>query len=150
VKPSVDEQNRIFLEIHPEVSTGSVSQDGVPNQSTTEVTTSMLVDSGQTVFIGGLIKRTSEQIRDGVPVLGDLPVIGGLFSNRSLSSVNTELVVLITPYIVDNDMVRLDGGKVERVNQVAAELEEQPRDIEENLDKLDYFEDMLVNDIEDL
>jgi type II secretory pathway component GspD/PulD (secretin) len=150
VKPSVDEQNRIFLEIHPEVSTGSVSQDGVPNQSTTEVTTSMLVDSGQTVFIGGLIKRTSEQIRDGVPVLGDLPVIGGLFSNRSLSSVNTELVVLITPYIVDNDMVRLDGGKVERVNQVAAELEEQPRDIEENLDKLDYFEDMLANDVDDL
>jgi type II secretory pathway component GspD/PulD (secretin) len=127
-----------------------VSQDGVPNQSTTEVTTSMLVDSGQTVFIGGLIKRTSEQIRDGVPVLGDLPVLGALFSNRSLSSVNTELVVLITPYIVDNDKVRLDGGKVERVNQVAAELEEQPRDIEENLDKLDYFEDMLVNDIEDL
>jgi type II secretory pathway component GspD/PulD (secretin) len=150
VKPSVDDQNRIFLEIHPEVSTGSVSQDGVPNQSTTEVTTSMLVDSGQTVFIGGLIKRTSEQIRDGVPVLGDLPVLGALFSNRSLSSVNTELVVLITPYIVDNDKVRLDGGKVERVNQVAAELEEQPRDIEENLDKLDYFEDMLVNDIADL
>ena len=150
VKPSVDDQNRIFLEIHPEVSTGSVSQDGVPNQSTTEVTTSMLVDSGQTVFIGGLIKRTSEQIRDGVPVLGDLPVIGALFSNRSLSSVNTELVVLITPYIVDNDKVPLDGGKLERVNQVAAELEEQPRDIEEALDKLDYFEDMLAIDVDEL
>jgi len=108
------------------------------------------VESGQTVFIGGLIKRTSEQIRDGVPVLGDLPGIGALFSNRSLSSVNTELVVLITPYIVDNDKVRLDGGKVERVNQVAAELEEQPRDIAENLDKLDYFEDILVTDVEDL
>ena len=150
VKPSVDEQNRIFLEIHPEVSTGSVSQDGVPNQSTTEVTTSMLVESGQTVFIGGLIKRTSEQIREGVPILGDIPGLGLLFSNRSLSSVNTELVVLITPYIVDNDQVRLDDGKVTRVEQVAAELEEQPRDIKQALDKLDYFEDTLENSFGEL
>jgi type II secretory pathway component GspD/PulD (secretin) len=150
VKPSVDEQNRIFLEIHPEVSTGSVSQDGVPNQSTTEVTTSMLVESGQTVFIGGLIKRTSEQIREGVPILGDIPGLGLLFSNRSLSSVNTELVVLITPYIVDNDKVRLDDGKVTRVEQVAAELEEQPRDIEQALDKLDYFEDTLESSFDEL
>jgi type II secretory pathway component GspD/PulD (secretin) len=150
VKPSVDGQNRIFLEIHPEVSTGSVSQDGVPNQTTTEVTTSMLVESGQTVFIGGLIKRTSEQIRAGVPVLGDIPVLGMLFSNRSLSSVNTELVVLITPYIVDNDKVPLDGGKVEQVEGIAEVLEEQPRDINRELDKLDYFEDMLANDVDDL
>jgi type II secretory pathway component GspD/PulD (secretin) len=150
VKPSVDEQNRIFLEIHPEVSTGSVSQEGVPNQTTTEVTTSMLVESGQTVFIGGLIKRTSEQIREGVPVLGDIPGLGLLFSNRSLSSVNSELVVLITPYIVDNDKVRLDNGKVTRVERVAEELEEQPRDIEQALDKLDYFEDTLENSFEGL
>ncbi|MDX1698102.1 MAG: hypothetical protein R3308_07425, partial [Thiohalobacterales bacterium] len=80
VKPSVDEQNRIFLEIHPEVSTGSVSDDGIPNQTTTEVTTSMLVESGQTVFIGGLIKRNTEQTREGVPVLGDIPGLGLLFS----------------------------------------------------------------------
>jgi len=141
VKPSVDEQGRILLEIHPEVSTGSVSQDGVPNQTTTEVTTSMLVDSGQTVFIGGLIRQTAEQTREGVPVLGDIPGVGLLFSNRSISSVNTELIVLITPYIIDNDKVRLDGNKLERVNQVGKELEEQPRDIEAALDQLDYFED---------
>ncbi len=148
VKPSVDEQGRVFLEIHPEVSTGSVSDDGIPNQTTTEVTTTMLVDSGQTVFIGGLIKRTAEQTREGVPVLGDIPGLGMLFSNRTLSSVNTELVVLITPHIIDNDLVRLDGGKKERVVQVATELEEQPVDIKESLDKLDYFEDMFESNVE--
>ena len=141
VKPSVDEQDRILLDIHPEVSTGSVSDDGIPNQTTTEVTTTMLVESGQTVFIGGLIKRTSEQTREGVPVLGDIPVLGMLFSNRAQSSVNTELVVLITPYIVDNDQVRLDAGKKARVDEVAEVLEEQPRDISRTMDKLDYFED---------
>jgi type II secretory pathway component GspD/PulD (secretin) len=61
VRPSVDGQNRVLLDIHPEVSTGSVSDDGIPNQNTTEVTTTMLVESGKTVFIGGLIKRSEQQ-----------------------------------------------------------------------------------------
>jgi len=142
VRPSVDEQNRILLDIHPEVSTGSVSDDGVPNQTTTEVTTSMLVDSGKTVFIGGLIKRSSEQTREGVPVLGDIPVIGGLFSNRALSSKNTELVVLITPYIVDDNKVLLDNGKSPLVKDVAQDLEVQPRRIEKILGDMEYFDEM--------
>ena len=150
VKANVDEQDRIFLDVHPEVSTGSVSDDGVPNQTTTEVTTSMLVESGQTVFIGGLIKRTAEQTREGVPVLGDIPGLGMLFSNRAMSSVNTELVVLITPHIVDNDKIRLDAGKVPQIEQVAEVLEEQPRDINNMLDKLDYFEDTLETSWDDL
>ena len=150
VRPSVDEQDRIFLEIHPEVSTGSVSDDGIPNQTTTEVTTTMLVESGQTVFIGGLIKRNTEQTREGVPVLGDIPGLGLLFSNRSISSINTELVVLITPYIVDNDKVPLDHGQTSHVEQIAEILEEQPSDIDTALDKLDYFEDVLEGNLEDL
>jgi type II secretory pathway component GspD/PulD (secretin) len=143
VKPSVDEQNRVLLDIHPEVSTGSVSDDGIPNQTTTEVTTTMLVDSGQTAFIGGLIKRSAEETREGVPVLGDLPVLGGLFSNRALSSINTELVVLITPYIIDHDKVAMDQGQRQRVNGVAQDLEVQPTKIDRNLEKMDYFEDMI-------
>jgi len=146
VTPSVDEQNRVFLQIHPEVSTGDVSDDGVPSQTTTEVTTSMLVESGQTAFIGGLIKRNTTQSREGVPVLGDIPGVGMLFSNRSMKSVNTELVVLITPYIIDNDKVRVDGNKVEHVDRIANVLEEQPRDINESLDRLDYFEDIFDPD----
>ena len=143
VKPSVDEQNRILLDIHPEVSTGSVSDDGIPNQTTTEVTTSMLVESGKTVFIGGLIKRSAEQTREGVPVLGDLPVVGLLFSNKALSTVNTELIVLITPYIVDDDKVLLDHGKSQQVSNVAKELDVQPKRIEKILGEMEYFDEAL-------
>ena len=143
VRPSVDEQNRILLDIHPEVSTGSVSDDGIPNQTTTEVTTSMLVESGKTVFIGGLIKRSAEQTREGVPVLGDIPVVGALFSNRALSTVNTELVVLITPYIVDDKKIPLDNGKSSQVRDTARDLEVQPRRIEKILGELEYFEEIV-------
>jgi type II secretory pathway component GspD/PulD (secretin) len=145
VRPSVDGQNRILLDIHPEVSTGSVSDDGIPNQNTTEVTTTMLVESGKTVFIGGLIKRSEIKTREGVPVLGDIPGLGLLFSNRAISSINTELVVLITPYILDNEMLALDIGKSAYVEEIAGELETQPIKIDEGMDGVKRFEDSLDN-----
>lgn len=144
VKPSVDREGRIFLEIHPEVSTGDVL-NGLPSQSTDEVTTSMLVESGQTVFIGGLITRNQGKTREGIPILGDLPGIGQLFSNKLITSQNTELVVLVTPYLIDNDRVPLDGGNAAKVETLAQELEQTPRDIDEVLDKMDYFEDIFEN-----
>ena len=150
VRPSVDEQNRILLDIHPEVSTGSVSDDGIPNQNTTEVTTSMLVNSGQTVFIGGLIRHSSEQTREGVPVLGDIPVVGLLFSNKALSSAKTELVVLITPYIVDGNKVQLDNGKSQQVSNIAQELDVQPKRINKILGDMEYFDEALgMNKLDD-
>ena len=103
----------------------------------------MLVESGKTVFIGGLIKRSSEQTREGVPVLGDIPVVGSLFSNRALSTVNTELVVLITPYIVDNRKVPLDNGRSPYVKNIAQDLEVQPRRIEKIMGDIEYFDEMV-------
>ena len=141
VKPSVDEQNRVLLEIHPEVSTGSVSDDGIPNQTTTEVTTTMLVDSGKTVFIGGLIKRSTQKTREGVPVLGDIPIIGNLFSNRAINSVNTELVVLITPYIIDHHRLALDANRSGYVRDIEDELERHPDETNRNLGRMQHIED---------
>lgn len=126
VTPSVDQQNRILLDVHPEVSTGTVSDDGIPSQSTTEVTTTMLVDSGQAVFIGGLIRRTAEATREGVPVLGSLPLLGRLFSNRASNVITTELVVLITPYII-GESTPLDDGNLERIKAFDEAFERDSR-----------------------
>jgi type II secretory pathway component GspD/PulD (secretin) len=101
VTPSVDRSGRIMLDIFPEVSTGVVSDDGIPSKATTQVSTRMLVPDGKTVFLGGLIQHQVNNTREGVPGLGDLPVIGGLFSNRAKSITSTEIVVLITPRIVN-------------------------------------------------
>jgi type II secretory pathway component GspD/PulD (secretin) len=140
VTPSVDQDSRVLLEIHPEVSTGTVTDDGVPNQKTTEVTTTMLVDSGQTIFIGGLIRRNATETREGVPVLGDLPGIGLLFSNRAVNTVNTELVVLITPYIIDQTRMAVDLGKSAQVDKVAKELDVQSDRINQVMDSGGYTE----------
>ncbi len=100
VTPHVDSEGRVMMDIHPEVSTGVVDANGIPSQTTTEVTTRLLVGSGQTVFIGGLIKQTQTESRKGVPVLGRIPGVGLLFSSRELTSVNTETIVVITPRVI--------------------------------------------------
>jgi type II secretory pathway component GspD/PulD (secretin) len=129
VTPSVDGQGRILLNIHPEVSTGRV-EDGIPSQVTTEVTTQMLVDDGQTVFIGGLIRRTLDQNKSGVPVLGEVPLLGRVFSNSSISSINTETVVQITPYIVDNHNNALNVAEEQRTDNIDEEFTARATEID--------------------
>ncbi|WP_373096686.1 type II secretion system protein GspD [Zhongshania sp.] len=102
VTPSVDHNDRIMLDIYPQISTGSVN-DGIPSKNTTEVTTQFIANNQQTVFIGGLLKNTVSESNSGVPFLKSIPFIGRLFSNMQNTSLKTETIVLITPYIVTND-----------------------------------------------
>ena len=101
----------------------------------------MLVQSGQTIFIGGLLKRTATETREGVPFLGDIPLVGLLFSNRAINSINTELVVLITPYIIDQTRMALDAGNSVKVGKIADELDVQSDRINQIMDKTGYTED---------
>lgn len=100
VTPSVDVQGNIKLDIHPEISTGTVTA-GVPSQTTTSVQTHLLVPSGSTSFIGGLIKSQKFRDHSGVPILGRIPIAGRLFSRKVNRQVDTEIIVLITPTIVN-------------------------------------------------
>ena len=99
VIPSVDEHGRILMKIHPEVSSGSISA-GIPSKKTTEVTTQLLAEDGQSILIGGLIQNSASYRRTGVPVLSDIPVVGRAFSSSEKKGTNTETIVLITPHIL--------------------------------------------------
>lgn len=99
VTPSVDVNGRIAMKIRPEVSSGSVS-GGIPSKKTTEVTTQLIAEDGQSILIDGLIKSSDGYRRAGVPVLGEVPIIGRAFSNTEKIGLATETIVLITPRIV--------------------------------------------------
>ena len=133
VTPHVDSEGRVMMDIHPEVSTGVVDANGIPSQTTTEVTTRLLVGSGQTVFIGGLIKQTQTESRKGVPLLGRIPGVGLLFSSREVTSANTETVVVITPRVVgdingqwntepQSDIEKLDRRLQKRASDIDSEM----------------------------
>lgn len=115
VLPRIDAAGNVMMQIHPEVSTGAISADGIPSQKTTEVTTEILTGDGQPVFIGGLIKNNITEGRESVPILGDIPLLGALFSSESHASNNTETIVLITPYVIGGEAHRLMLEKTARI-----------------------------------
>lgn len=100
VTPFISDDGLIRLEVSPKVSTGVISSTGLPSESTTEITTTMLIGDGQTIVIGGLLNATRQRIRSQIPFLGDLPFIGGLFGRRRWIDNKSEVVVLLTPHIV--------------------------------------------------
>ena len=136
VTPSVDRQGMILLDIHPEVSTGLVSADGIPNKSTTQLSTRMLVPDGRTIFLGGLIQRSTDESREGVPVLGDIPGVGVLFSNRSQKLTTTEIVVLITPKVMDFRDNVLNAAQVEGATRVEEKLTRAEKDVKKQMDQV--------------
>jgi type II secretory pathway component GspD/PulD (secretin) len=97
--PHVVADGSVLLEVHPEVSDGEVV-DGLPRETTTEATTTVLVREGETLFIGGLIREKVQKSRRGVPLLSRLPVLGWLFGKTVEVTERGEIVVLLTPQIL--------------------------------------------------
>ncbi len=110
VTPHLTREGLIHLQLNPKFSTitGSVniaSGGGVnipqPVVATRETTTTALIKDKQTVVIGGLKKQKKIQETSKIPLLGDLPLLGALFRFEGESTVNSELVVFITPHVIE-------------------------------------------------
>jgi general secretion pathway protein D len=105
--PTVNKDGYVTFRILQEVSalTNQTIQAALnaPVISTREAETSAIVKSGSTVIIGGLIGDTRNVIQSGVPLLQDIPLLGGLFRNRSTTHSRTELAIFVTPHVVFND-----------------------------------------------
>jgi type II secretory pathway component GspD/PulD (secretin) len=123
VTPYIDRFGRIMMDIHPEVSKATVT-DGIPSLNTSEVNTRLVVEDGQTVFIGGLMKNDLSNNHQGVPVLEDIPILSYLFAKKDAASINTETIVLIKPQIIrSNNMALLTspGAKIENFTDTIKE-----------------------------
>lgn len=106
VKPVIHSGDRIDLELTQEVSAAQETKTGVttsPTIATRKVQTKLTLQNGSTILLGGLISKDVSGGNTGIPFLKDLPVLGKLFSTESSTDVKTELIVLITPYIIGND-----------------------------------------------
>ena len=108
LRPFVAQDGLVRMEIHPEKSTGVIA-DGLPQSTTTEVTSNVMVRDGSTIVIGGLIEEQANQTQSRIPGLGALPVIGNLFKNKDNSTTRTELIVLITPRIIHDPEAAAEG-----------------------------------------
>jgi pilus assembly protein CpaC len=104
--PTVIDTNRINLRVRPEVSditnVGAITINDleIPALSVRRVETTVEMASGQSLVIGGLLRQSLRDVVEKVPGLGDVPVLGSLFSSTSYQNDETELIVTVTPYIV--------------------------------------------------
>jgi len=101
VKPRISNSNKVTLEITTILEDASQTQtNDQPDTSKKEVKTTAIVNDGESVIIGGLIKNKTETTENKVPLLGDIPLLGQLFKNNYEYNDKINLVVIITPYIV--------------------------------------------------
>lgn len=107
IKPQINEGDAIKLEIQQEVSSLSPSVKGSSDLVTDKrsIKTSVMVDDGRMVVLGGLIEDKLTEKVSKVPLLGDLPLLGALFRNNSTTKSKTNLMVFIHPTILRDDAV---------------------------------------------
>jgi type IV pilus assembly protein PilQ len=103
-RPFVGADGFIRMEVHPEDSDGQVKANGLPSKSTTEVTSNIMVKDGHTVVIGGLFRESTISSKSQVPFVGNLPLVGMLFKNHRDRTVREEVIILLTPHIVKDDV----------------------------------------------
>jgi general secretion pathway protein D len=106
VKPQVNDSGLVSLEIKQEVSTYSTISLSVGQNdiilNKTEASTSLVVQDGHTIIIGGLIREDTTKTRSGIPWLSRIPVLGYLFGNTVDDESRTEIIILLTPHVIKN------------------------------------------------
>ncbi len=100
VTPRVSPDGWITMVVHPEVSSLSEALDDGPRITTREADANIRVRDGETIVIGGLIKREDDKTKGKIPGLSNIPILGWFFRNMSRDVTATELVVFITPRII--------------------------------------------------
>lgn len=107
VTPHITSENRILLHLKPERSSYQFDPNGVII-NTQNAETNVVVENGQTAVIGGLTKQEELSLRVGLPILKDIPLLGYLFSYNKKEVQNQDLVIFVTPTIVDEQMTGSD------------------------------------------
>ncbi len=108
--PTIHDDGYITMKIKPEISNEETkpftASDGtvIPIVDTSEVQTTVRVKDGVTIIIGGLMKDELINNKTKVPILGDLPFIGKAFSNENRNMQKTEIVIFLTPHIINGDV----------------------------------------------
>lgn len=103
VTPRINAGGRVTLDVNQEVSSaGAASGGNNPPINTRKAQTVVTVGSGDTMVLAGLIQDSTGSGSSGIPLLSKIPIIGGLFGTQSFNRNRTELVLLITPTVVNN------------------------------------------------
>lgn len=117
VTPRINRDNFVTLEVAPEVSDSSKSKTfasesatfDIPIVETRNVTTTVLIKSGNTLAMGGLMREDNTESYTKVPLMGDIPLFGPLFRSKSLEKIKRNLLIFLTPTVLKSDVENPTG-----------------------------------------
>jgi general secretion pathway protein D len=105
VTPRINSGGLVTLEVNQEVSEPTSQGTAInpnPDVATRNAKTSVIVGSGESIVLGGLIREVAQRTSDGLPLLSKIPLIGALFGTQSVHKERSELVLIITPKIISD------------------------------------------------
>ena len=131
VLPRISASGNVTMDIAQEVSSAGESiavgsNESAPSFPKATVTNTFYVKDGETIAIAGLIRNTDSSGRKGIPFLSDIPILGSLFGTTTKNSKRTELIILITPHVVQTH---------EKLQDVSRDLKDSLRNVRKMVDK---------------
>ena len=141
IRPTVGADGMITAEVHAGVSrldysnTVVTSATTVPAVTAREAHSIMHLDSGSTMVVGGLLNSEDVKTVSKVPLLGDIPIIGEFFKHTESSTERRELIILITPVIVDENTPARMSEKMQDYYGTGREEEKARKDVDLNADR---------------
>ncbi len=143
VRPSITPERRVDMEIRVDLS--QLTTEVINNQpvrSKVESKTNMVVQDGETIMLGGMLFEKDTAVKRKLPLLGDLPLVGGLFQHNDVVQSNSEMIVFVTPFVMDEaagEMSEKARGEIEasrqRLDELTSQLEETRQELEEKAPK---------------
>ncbi len=129
VKPQISEGDSIKLDFEQKVENFDASAPGEPGSANIKTNlrtmkTTVMVDSGQVLVLGGLIKDDVKEGNSRIPLLGDIPFLGALFRNKTSSKTKTNLMVFLRPTVIRDveTGIRVTNGKYDYIRNKQAEM----------------------------
>jgi type IV pilus assembly protein PilQ len=104
VTPQITPDDKIIMDLEVKKDSVGAVVNNVPSIDTQSIATQVLVSNGETAVLGGIFQQTERNDVDKVPFFGDLPVLGNLFKRRTTQADKTELLIFITPKIMDDSL----------------------------------------------
>jgi general secretion pathway protein D len=123
VRPSITPEKNVDMTINiiiSQLKSEIVNEQPVRTEMDTETT--LIVQDGETIMLGGMLFQADSTIERKIPLFGDIPLLGGLFRHNEIVKANTEMLVFVTPYVIDEDPSQMLSETIESIESEREKL----------------------------
>jgi general secretion pathway protein D len=132
-RPNITPENKVDMNINLIISQlTSQLVNNQPVRSRMNTTTTAIVDDGETIMLGGILFQEDSKVERKVPFFGDIPLLGGFFRHNEAQATNNELIVFLTPYVIDEPS-RTKPGTTEEMEKANEKLEKILKELQVTL-----------------